>query len=354
MNRFLKITLSPISLLYGLLMACRNLMFRTGLLKSTTFQVPVISVGNLSAGGTGKTPQTEYLIRLLSPRFKTATLSRGYGRKSSGFHEANPQDDVARTGDEPLQFCRKFQQVVVAVDERRTRGARILLERHPDLEVILLDDAYQHRYIKPGLSLLLTDYRALFHEDMPLPSGTLREFRSGAVRADIIIVTKTPRIFSPITRRRILEEMHPAPHQRVFFSYLNYGALVPLFDYQEEVPPKLISILLFTGIANDYPLREHLERQCSDLNIIKFQDHHQYSRRDIQEIIRRFQDLPTQKKIMVTTEKDCMRLKNQEFAVLFKNLPLFCIPIESEFHGEDKANFDEIILNYVAKDRRNR
>lgn len=354
MNRFLKITLSPVSLLYGLLMACRNLMFRTGILKSTTFQVPVICVGNLSAGGTGKTPQIEYLIRLLSPQFNIATLSRGYGRKSNGFVEATPQDDVEKLGDEPMQFCQKYHPVVVAVDERRTRGTRLLLERHPDLEVVLLDDAYQHRYIKPGLTLLLTDYRALYYEDMPLPSGTLREFRSGAARADIIVVTKTPRIFSPITRRRILEDMRPAPHQRVFFSFLSYGNLIPVFDYSAGIPQKLISILLFTGIANDYPLREHLDRQCSDLNLIKFRDHHNYTLRDVQEIIRRFQDLPTQKKIMVTTEKDCMRLKNQEFAGLFKNLPLFCIPIETEFHGEDKANFDEIILNYVAKDRRNR
>jgi tetraacyldisaccharide 4'-kinase len=248
-----------------------------------------------------------------------------------------------------MQFHLKFNKVVVAVDENRSRGLRQLMEKDPAPEVVLLDDAFQHRYVKPGLSILLTDYRSVYYEDMMLPSGTLREFSSGAARADIIVVTKTPKIFSPITRRRILEEMKPDSRQQVFFSYISYGTLKPVFSDYTEIPSKIISVLLFTGIANDYPLREHLERQCSDLNVLRFPDHHSYSVTDIQRIIQKFQDLPTQKKIMVTTEKDSMRLKNEEFATYFKNLPLFCIPIEVEFHGSDKKQFDEEILNYVAE-----
>jgi len=187
-----------------------------------------------------------------------------------------------------------------------------------------------------------------------LPAGTLREFSCGATRADIIVVTKTPKIFSPITRRRILEDLKASPHQQIFFSYITYGIPYQVFSTCDiMVPSKITSILLFTGIASDYPLREHLERMCSDLVVEKFPDHHSFSQKDIEKIIGRFNDLPTQKKIMTTTEKDVMRLKNQEFADYFKNLPLFCIPMEVEFHKTDKITFDEAILRYVKENNRN-
>ena len=220
MTRIRHIIMLPISLCYGLAMQIRNWLFDINLLCSKTFDKPVISVGNLTFGGTGKTPHIEYLIRLLTPELFIATLSRGYGRKTRGFILASIPSSAKQIGDEPLQFLKKFDPIKVAVDEKRKRGIHLLLEKHPDLNVILLDDAYQHRYVKPGLSILLTDFHRPYPEDIILPSGTLREFRSGAGRADIIIVTKTPKIFSPITRRRIIEELKPKNHQRIYFSYI--------------------------------------------------------------------------------------------------------------------------------------
>ncbi|MFZ4521002.1 MAG: tetraacyldisaccharide 4'-kinase [Bacteroidales bacterium] len=353
MTRILQVILFPFSLCYGLVMHARNLLFDLHILPSRTYDRPVISVGNLTVGGTGKTPHIEYLIRLLSSSFQIATLSRGYGRKSSGFIVASEQSGVTDIGDEPLQFYKKFASVKVAVDEKRRRGINLLLEHFPSLGVILLDDAFQHRYVKPGLSILLTDYHLPYSDDLVLPSGTLREFRTGASRADIIIVTKTPKIFSPITRRRIIEDLKPSAHQRIFFSYITYSEPILVFSNQElTFPSRATNILLFTGIANDYPLREHLERMCSELVVMKFADHHAYTVRDIEEISKKFQDLPTQKKVIVTTEKDMMRLKTPELSSYLKNLPLFCVPMAIDFHGTDRENFDNEIERYVKKNQR--
>jgi tetraacyldisaccharide 4'-kinase len=354
MARILQVILLPVSLCYGIAMHIRNILFDLHILPSRSFDKPLISVGNLTYGGTGKTPHIEYLIRLLTPAKFVATLSRGYGRKSNGFILASKRSNVKYIGDEPLQFLKKFEGVKVAVDEKRSRGAGILLQKYPDLDVILMDDAFQHRYVKPSLSILLTDYHHLYSEDMVIPSGSLREFRLGANRADIIVVTKTPKIFSPITRRRIIEELRPKEIQQIYFSYIKYTDPVPVFDtVTTPFPVKVTNILLFTGIANDYPLREYLERMCSELVVLKFADHHPYKIKDIDEITRRFRDLPTQKKIIVTTEKDVMRLKTPELSSYLKNLPLFCVPMEIDFHGSDKEKFDNEILKYVEKNQRN-
>ena len=353
MTRLLQFILLPVSLCYGLAMQVRNWLFDIHVLPSKHFDRPLISVGNLTFGGTGKTPHIEYLIRLLTPGKFLATLSRGYGRKSNGFILASKRSNVKYIGDEPLQFLKKFEAVKVAVDEKRSRGISLLLKKYPELDVILLDDAFQHRYVHPGLSILLTDYHRLYSEDLILPSGTLREFRTGAKRADIIVVTKTPKIFSPITRRRIIEDLKPGSKQHIYFSYIKYVDPVPVFDTLNlTFPAKVTNILLFTGIANDYPLREHLERMCSELVVVKFADHHPYTVKDIEEITRKYHDLPTQKKIIVTTEKDVMRLKTPELSHYLKNLPLFCLPMEIDFHGADKENFDNEILHYVEKNKR--
>ncbi len=201
--RILQILLFPFSIGYGMVMMVRNLMFDLGILPSEKFDVPVISVGNLSTGGTGKTPHIEYLARLLGDSVRTAILSRGYARESKGFILASRNSDVKDIGDEPLQFVRKFQNIKVAVDERRVRGIEKLIDKFPGTGLILLDDAFQHRWVKPGISILLTDYHHPFMKDYVIPSGRLREFRSGAKRADVIIVTKTPKVLSPITRRTI-------------------------------------------------------------------------------------------------------------------------------------------------------
>ena len=214
--RFLQILLLPFAFCYGMIMLVRNLLFDLGVLPSEKFDIPVISVGNLSLGGTGKTPHIEYLIRLMGDRMLTATLSRGYGRESKGFILASRRSNVKYIGDEPLQFVKKFHNIKVAVDEKRVRGIHKLMDKFPDLGLVLLDDAFQHRWVKPGISILLTDYHQLFTEDHVVPSGRLREFRSGAKRADVIIVTKTPKVFSPITRRRILEDLKPQAFPATF------------------------------------------------------------------------------------------------------------------------------------------
>jgi tetraacyldisaccharide 4'-kinase len=347
--RFIHLLLLPFSYCYGLLMMVRNWMFNCGLLKSTGFDVPIISIGNLSAGGTGKTPHIEYLIRLLKDRFHLATLSRGYGRDSSGYVLASRRSNYRYIGDEPMQFVRKFGEVKVAVDGNRERGINSLLKKYPFLNVILLDDAFQHRRIKPGLSILLTDYHHLYTEDHVFPSGMLREFPHGAKRADLIVVTKTPKVFSPITRRRIIDDLKPTAHQQVFFSYILYNEPVAAFGWRDPFQQRYSYILLVTGIANDDPLREHLERKCTELVRMKFSDHHPYTEEDVINISKRFDDLPSQKKVIVTTEKDLMRLKIPELAPHLRSMPVFYIPISTEFHGNDKAVFDKTITGYVEK-----
>ena len=348
----LQYILYPFSLLYGFVMLVRNLMFDLRILPSVRFEKAVISVGNLSMGGTGKTPHIEYLIRLLSPTHSLATLSRGYGRESKGFIIGSKRSNVKYIGDEPLQLIRKFSDIRVAVDENRKRGITNLFNKYEDLEIILLDDAFQHRYVKPGLSILLTTNSRLYTEDHVVPSGTLREFRQGAKRADIIIVTKTPKIFSPISRRRILDEIAPENHQQVFFSYINYGEPYPLSENGESgFPLKLASILLLTGIADYSLLQEHIERICSNVTVMGFGDHHAFNENDIREIVSRFNDIPTRKKVIITTEKDAMRLRTSELLPALKNLPVYYIPISVEFHGTDKELFDRHILSFISKNK---
>lgn len=348
--RTIQFLLYPVSLCYGILMMLRNWLFTAGILRSREFKVPVICVGNLSAGGTGKTPHIEYLIRLLSPKYLISTLSRGYKRETKGFVLASKRSTFKYIGDEPLQFARKFPDIKVAVDGNRVRGIETLLAKFPSLGAVLLDDGFQHRRIAPGLSILLTDYHKMYTEDKMLPTGTLREFKCSAKRADIIVVTKTPKIFSPITRRRILDELRAQAYQTVVFSYISYGDPLPLNDKCEHVLlPKYSYILLFTGIANDYPLKEQLERQCTELVRMKFQDHHPYTAEDLKKITTTFDDLPSQKKAIFTTEKDMMRLKTPELLPLLKGYPVFYVPIEIRFHGEDKVIFEKIVTNFVEK-----
>lgn len=344
---FLRMLLLPVSLCYGLLMMVRNWLFTIGILRSETFDVALISVGNLTAGGTGKTPQVEYLIRLLKEKYQVATLSRGYGRDSSGYILASRRSNYKYIGDEPMQYVRKFQDIKVAVDSHRARGIHALLKKFPSLDVILLDDAFQHRRVKPGLSILLTDYLRLYPEDRMLPTGLLREFPCGANRADMIVVSKTPKVFSPITRRRILDELKPKKDQQVFFSYIKYDQPVPVSETDVPFQQRYSYILLMTAIADDDPLREHLERMCSELVRIKFPDHHPFTEQDLLMVKKRFEDLPSQKKVIVTTEKDFMRLRIPELHVLLKTLPLYYIPIETTFHGQDQELFDRAVLDYV-------
>lgn len=349
------ILLFPFGLLYGIITWIRNKFFDLGIFPSRKFDFPVISVGNLTTGGTGKTPHVEYLIRLLKENYKIATLSRGYKRKSKGFILAGDSTDADKIGDEPRQFKLKFPGITVAVDEKRVRGIKELRNQLPETDLILLDDAFQHRYVKPGLSILLTDYHKLYSNDWPLPTGSLREFRRGAKRADVIVVTKNSKILSPITRRELKEKLKPGSHQSLYFSYIEHGHFkkIPGIDCVNINKPRFNTIFMVAGIANPYPLEFHLKSYCDELETLYFPDHHFYTSENVVQIIEKFDNIVTRNKIIITTEKDSMRLSNPEFIKLLKGYPICYVPIEVVFYKEDKSAFEKQILEYVRKNSGN-
>ncbi len=351
----LRILLFPFALLYGMVISFRHFLFNVGILPSKKFDLPVIGIGNLTLGGTGKTPHTEYLIRLLRDKYRVAVLSRGYLRKSKGFVLAGSASTFQDIGDEPLQYNRKFgDHVYVAVDKNRCRGVSKLLHLPDPPDTILLDDSMQHRFIQPGLTLLLTDYRRLYAEDYLLPAGKLRDLKASAKRADIIIVTKTERVLSPIVRRIIIEKLKPKAYQSVYFSYLKYGSPVSFPDMKvTQFDRKYSTIVLFTGVANPYPLKDFLRYRCRELITIDFPDHHSYSERDILLIRKTWNDQFTKKKLIVTTEKDAMRLIKSPYLRLLKDLPMVYVPVEVKFHGQDEKMFNHQILSYVRENQRN-
>ncbi len=351
---FLRLIVLPFSFLYGGVMFIRNKLFDWKIIPSRSFDTPVISVGNLSVGGTGKTPHVEYLIRLLKKEYNVAVLSRGYHRKTKGFVLADELSEVTDIGDEPKQFAHKFKSCNVAVDENRVHGISMLIKNFPDTDVILLDDAFQHRHVKPGLSILLTDFHNLYSVDFPLPSGRLREFRLGASRADIIIVTKSSNVLSPIVRRGIAEKIRPKKHQKLFYSYISHGKItrLPGLTIKFDQIAKVNTILLVAGIVNTYPLEIFLKKQCEELEILKFPDHHNYSLKDIEKIIETFDNIVTKNKIIVTTEKDAMRFTKPGILDRIKTIPFFYVPIEIKLHAHDKEAFNNQILNYVKENSR--
>jgi tetraacyldisaccharide 4'-kinase len=331
----------------------RNKLFDWKVLPSRAYDIPLISVGNLSAGGTGKTPHVSYIAGLLHGSFRIAILSRGYKRKTRGFLLASERSTYLDIGDEPLQYKRNFKDLVVAVDESRRSGIEILSEHFPDLDAIILDDAFQHRYVNPGISILTTDFHNLYANDLLLPSGKLREFISGAGRADIIIVTKTPSVLSPITVRRITRLLKPRQHQHLFFSYVEYGELVPFNNSAIEYRLKdCRHVLIFSGIANSYPLKEYLGTIYSNVYDLDFPDHHAYKPRDILNVRKAFGDILSRNKIIITTEKDAMRLHSGELKEALKELPVFYLPIQVKIHKEDNVIFDALIKDYVRENKR--
>jgi len=337
-------------------MLIRNKLYNWNILVSEKFNIPVISVGNLTVGGTGKTPMVEYLLRLLIKEgFMAATLSRGYKRKTRGFILARNGSTYSEIGDEPLQYKNKFADVEVAVDENRRRGIHRLVEEIAGLDAVVLDDAFQHRSVKPGLSILLTDYHNLYRNDFVIPTGNLREPRSGARRADIIVVTKTPSIFSPLIKRRLIETLKPRAYQKLFFSYISYKDPVIVPGIKAEPAKKEYNtILLFSGIANSYPLQEHLKTKCFELIVLDFPDHHKYNSKDIEKVVSTFNEVFSVNKCIITTEKDSMRLIKTELINLLIYYPVYYIPIEMKFHKSDNGDIGTQIMDYVKKNRRSR
>lgn len=345
----MKLLLYPLSLIYSILLFVRHKLFDFNILTSKSFDIPVICIGNLSFGGTGKTPHTEYLIRLLSKSMKVAVLSRGYGRKTKGFvlaHEGVTHEDI---GDEPLQYFTKFPDIIVAVDERRADGIKKLMEMEEKPDVILLDDAFQHRRVKPGLNILLTDYHNLYSEDRLVPSGNLRDIKYAARRANIIIVTKCPTVLDPYTKRNIIESLKPKNYQKVLFSRINFDDLTPVNEIAKTIDLNdYRSIYLFCGIANPYPLEDYISRKTNALTIRHFKDHHNFVENDIFDIISEFERIIGRRKIAVTTEKDFMRLVNNSYLCRFENVPLFTIPIKVRFHDDNEKIFNKEIFDYVG------
>jgi tetraacyldisaccharide 4'-kinase len=360
MSPLLRFLLFPFSIIYGVVMQIRNLLYDKRIFSSFSFNIPVISIGNLTVGGTGKTPHTEYLIRLLNKKYKIATLSRGYGRKTKGFIIADDNSLATKIGDEPMQLYYKFSNIKVSVGEDRVKAIQTLLKKYTDLEVILLDDAFQHRALKPGLSILLTDYNKIFVHNHLLPTGTLREPSNGMKRADIIIVTRTPALFSPLERRRVEREIQLAPHQKIFFSYIKYGEFMPAWKEggsvvfsKEYYFDRGYSFLFFTGIANIKPLQDFFEEKQMTTRYMEFGDHHNFTKEDINKLEINFNNITGSNKIIVTTEKDYMRLKDPALTPLLQNLPIYYLPIEIELHEPDKKIFDKMIFDYVGKSKRN-
>ena len=356
---FIKINewLTPFSWLYGLGVGFRNQLFEIGILKGKSYDIPVISVGNITVGGSGKTPHVEHLVRLLHDKVKVAVLSRGYKRKSRGYKLADKQSTARDIGDEPYQMMKKFPDIHVAVDRKRCHGIERLIsdEKTKDTDVILLDDAYQHRYVKPGINILLVDYHRLIIYDKLLPAGRLREPQSGKSRADIVIITKCPRDLKPMEFRVLTKALNLYPYQKLFFTTLDYCPLKPLFcgdDLPLEQIPKDMNVLLLTGIASPKQMILDLKPLVSDIQPMSFADHHQFSKRDIRKLNERFAAMP-EPKMIITTEKDNARLFGLNGLSEEVRHNIYQLPIRIEFMLGQEQEFNEKIIGYVQKNSRN-
>jgi tetraacyldisaccharide 4'-kinase len=348
--KFLRSITFPFAMIFWLIIVIRNFLYNIKVFKSKTFDVATICVGNISVGGTGKTPTVEYLIRLLKDEHKIATLSRGYGRKTKGYIEASALSSTDEIGDEPTQFKQKFNEITVTVCEDRATALDIL---EKDYDAVLLDDAFQHRKVKCGVSVLLFDYNKVFDVDWMLPFGNLREPRSGMKRADVILITKTPRIFSPMERRRVENKLDVYPHQKIFYSYFQYGELQPLNPIispkKFEDLDKKTKVFILTGIADPSVMINYFEsNKIKHIHRIHYPDHYRFSLKDIDKIRREFGAVQTENKIIITTEKDAMRLRHPRLENMIKDIPIYYLPIELHMHDKDKEEFDKIILSYVG------
>ena len=330
-------------------------MFDKGILQSRRFNIPVISIGNISVGGTGKTPHTEYLIRLLKDEFQLAILSRGYKRKSKGFVLATPDTPTEMIGDEPFQMAHKYPQIYMAVDRDRCHGIERLTDGHtaPGVKAIVLDDAYQHRYVKPGLNILLTDYNRLITRDKMLPAGRLREPAKGKDRADIIVVSKCPTDISEEERKQITAELAPSHTQQLYFSTFTYGRIQPLFTEGAERELSDIRadehIVLVTGIASPQPLIERLKQQTAHITPLTFADHHDFTAADMSRIADTFLGLRSEKKLIVTTEKDAARLAGHPLMDKRIKPFIYVVPVMVKFIEKEEL-FNLNIINYVRNE----
>ena len=352
------ILLYPFSLLYGVVVYMRNFLFDNQIIKSKEFDIPIISVGNITVGGTGKTPHVEHLIRILKDKCTVAVLSRGYKRKTRHFILAGEHSTFTEIGDEPCQIKQKFPDITVAVDRKRAHGIKELIKRNPETDVIILDDAFQHRYVKAGLSILLIDYNRPLSHDYLLPAGRLREQSFEKRRAHIILITKCPDRLKPIERRIIVKELNLYPFQHLFFTKIKDDEPKPVFQSQRkslnrnDIKMMKPQILMIAGIAYPRSFKKFVRNYSTKISEMIYPDHYEYKEKDINNIIASYHSMKGNEKIIFTTEKDAMRL--QKFTGIDPEIKekFYFIPISVSFLNEDTDNFNKQIINYVRDNKR--
>lgn len=350
MDSWRKILLYPLGVAYHVATSARNLLYDRNIKTKTSFKLPIICIGNIAVGGTGKTPHTEYLIRLLKNEYKIATLSRGYGRKTKTYKEAMLESSSLEVGDEPAQFKRKFPKVIVVVENNRVLGVNRILKEHPNTDLILLDDAYQHRAIKAGLNIVVSDYNNPLSKDNLMPAGNLRESKKGIERADLIIISKCPPSLSELEQKKIKNQLKFHSPESIYFTTINYGRIYNIFNNSTlNVSIRATDVILVTGIGKPELLKKHTLQKFKSMVPLTYSDHHEFSEKDIKTIIKTYKGLESIQKIILTTEKDASRLlKIKEL----KELPIYCIEIKVGFINK-KDKFNTQIEDYVRTNKTN-
>jgi tetraacyldisaccharide 4'-kinase len=346
----LALVLSPFSMIYGIIISIRNILYDAEIIKPTKFSIPLISVGNLAIGGAGKTPHIEYLTRLLSPYLNVSILSRGYNRETMGFRFVSPRDMAKVSGDEPLMYARKFEDVIVAVGENRALAIPKILQHHPHVNLVLLDDAFQHLSVTPYINILLTQYESLYTYDYLMPSGRLREWRSSYRRATAIIVSKCPEDLNEEQRAKVIKRLKPLPNQKVFFTKYTYEDVYHFYDprYRMQLDQEH-QVLLISAIANTNYLKKYLDTKGVKYLSMEYADHHNFTQEDIDQLINNFTNHQAARKYILTTEKDAVRLLPYRNLLYEKAIPVYVLPIHVGFIGNDKALFDEYIKSTLLE-----
>lgn len=337
----------PFSVLYGLIVAVRNFLFNKKILRSASFSIPVICVGNLSVGGTGKSPMVELLIQTLKSNFQISVLSRGYGRKTKGYFLANENSLATEIGDEPLQIKTKFPEINVAVGEQRVEAIPQLLYDEPETNLIILDDAFQHRSVRAGFNILLTEFHHPYANDFFLPTGNLRDQKSSANRANIIVVTKCPKTLTSEDKNLLTKKLKIKDHQQLFLATLSYDLPEKLFSKEKISLNNQMHALVFTAIANAKPMIDFLEENVSNVETMQFRDHYHFKEKDIEALLEKFNQIKTQHKIIITTSKDAVKLRN--FVSQLQKIPMYILPVKHEILLEEKQKFEHCLFNYLNK-----
>lgn len=346
----LRLLLIPFSIIYFVIAWFRNWLYDHNIFKTYKPEIPIISVGNISIGGTGKTPHCEFLIQYLTEHgFHVAYLSRGYRRKTKGFRWVRDNSLATEVGDEAVQVASKFPALCVAVCENRVIGIKTIKSEYPEINVIILDDAFQHRKIKPTLNILLTDMARLYTHDYLLPLGNLRESIAGVKRADIIIITKTPAFFPVLLKKYLLKTLLPKPHQKTFFTFYEYSDFIPVHESQSKCRSQALNhIFLLTGIENPLPLSEYLQQKGFSVYMKAFPDHHFFSSYEIASLINEFEAIPGKKKIILTTEKDLARM-DEDLIQSLCQYPFYKIAVQVRFHESQEKEFLQLVINKIKE-----